>query len=55
MTKIVQNHLGTHQEHREGVFDDTGAVSWTPGSRSMWDPVVKTEWLLNFKGRYLEI
>ena len=42
-SKIVRNHLGTHQEHPGGVFDDLGAVFWTPGSPSKWVSVVKTE------------
>ena len=36
-------HLGTHQEHPGGVFDDLGAVFGTSGSRSVCDLGVKTE------------
>ena len=42
-SKFVQNHLETTQEHPGGVFDDLGPAFWTPGSRSVWDSVVKTE------------
>ena len=42
-SKFVQNHLETTPEHPGGVFDDRGAVFWTPGSRPKLDSVVKSE------------